>query len=199
MHINLENLPNYSRQHIIQRLVYRGDSLQAIHSLKDVKTRVLRYSDNKTNDHTLDLKWKRLKASDLGLPLSDDTVVDVSVLRELSFVPGSLKSFNGWTKTLNGVPNIPHEHVVSYHNEISPKHMFSANLIKKDFDRGCQFLEEQYIDLHLVHVQDIFSVLLHYSRVSNRRTPLPRYCFISLGYQKDAPPPPPSLGIVSFL
>ena len=110
MHIDLEN---YSRQHI----------MQAIHSLKDAKTRVLRYFDNKTNHHlvdaTLDLKWKRMKASSLGLILSADTVVDVSVPRELSFELGSLKSFNGWTKTLNGVPNVSHEHVVSYHNEIS--------------------------------------------------------------------------------
>ena len=35
VHIDLENLPNYSRHHIMQWLVYRGDSLQAIHSLKD--------------------------------------------------------------------------------------------------------------------------------------------------------------------
>ena len=67
----------------MQWLVYRGDSLQAIHSLKDAKTRVLRYFDNKTNDHlvdpTLDLKWKRMEASCLGLTLSGDTVVVVSV------------------------------------------------------------------------------------------------------------------------
>ena len=110
VHINLENLPNYSRQHIMQWLVYRGGGLQAIHSLKDAKTRVLRYFDEKTNDHlvdaTLDLKWKRIKASCLGLTLSDDyTVADVSVPREPSFELGSVKSFNGWTKTLDGVPN----------------------------------------------------------------------------------------------
>ena len=53
---------NYSQQHM-QWLVYHWDSLQATHSLKDDKTRVLRYFDNKANDHlvdpTLDLKWKR--------------------------------------------------------------------------------------------------------------------------------------------
>ena len=54
VHIDLKNLPNYSRQHIMQWLVYRGDSLQAIHSLKDAKTIVLRYLDNKTNDHLVD-------------------------------------------------------------------------------------------------------------------------------------------------
>ena len=144
----------------MQWLVYRVDSLQAIHSLKDDKTRVLRYFDNKTNDHlvdpTLDLKWKRVKASCLGLTLSVvDTVVDVSVSRELSFELGSLKSFNGWTKTLNGAPNLSHEYVVSYHNKIS-----SANLIKKKFDRGCQFLEEQYIDIHSVHIKDSDNIFI---------------------------------------
>ena len=55
-----------------------------------------------------------MKASCLGLTLSDDTVVDVSVPREPSFELGSLKSFNGWTKTLNGVPNFSHEHATTF-------------------------------------------------------------------------------------
>ena len=38
--------------------------------------------------------------------------------------------------------------------------MFSANLIKKKFDRGCQFLEELYIDLHSVHVKDSDNIFI---------------------------------------
>ena len=40
VHIELENLPNYSRQHLMQWLVYRGDCLRGIHTLKDVKSSV---------------------------------------------------------------------------------------------------------------------------------------------------------------
>ena len=156
VHIDLENLHNYSKEHTMQWLVYRGDSLKGISNLKDAKSRVLKYFDNKMNDHivdpTLDLKWKRLKAARIGCKSNINLITDVSVCvpSELSFELGSLKSFDGWSKTLDGIPqSFSHDHVVKYHNEINLKHTSSANLVKKNFDRGQQFLEEQYIDLFL--------------------------------------------------
>ena len=38
--------------------------------------------------------------------------------------------------------------------------MFSANLIKKNFGCGCQFLDEQYIDLHSVHIKDSDNIFI---------------------------------------
>ena len=73
VHVDLENLPNYSKNYLLQWLIFRGDSLQGVYSLKDATSTVLGYSDNKTVDRlldpTLDLKWKRLKAERLGYTL----------------------------------------------------------------------------------------------------------------------------------
>ena len=129
VHIDLENLPNYSKEHIMQWLVYRGDSLKGIRCLKDGRFRVLKYFDNKTNDHivdpTSDLKWKRMKAACLRCKLVVKVNVfdDITVPSELKFELGMLKNLDGWSKTLDGIPqSFTHDHIVKYHERINSKH-----------------------------------------------------------------------------
>ena len=163
VHIDLENLPDYSKNHLLQWLIFRGDSLQRVYSLKDAKSRVLGYFDNKTVDHlvdpTLDLKWKCFKAESLGYTLKLSQQVDVSIPNELCMEINSMKSLDGWAKTLGDIPtSFSHEHIVRYHKEINKMYASSSTLIKKNV--VVNYLKRS-IYLHSVHAKednDVYAV-----------------------------------------
>ena len=51
VHVDLDKLTTYDRDHLLQWLKFRGDELKHIDTMKEIRTRVLQYFDNKTDSY----------------------------------------------------------------------------------------------------------------------------------------------------
>ena len=153
VHINLNELPQYDRNHLISWLKYRGDSLKSLTSMKDIRIRVLRYFDHGTDknlvDPTFDLKWKKAKVKKCNI-----FVPKLKKLEKLNVVPdilkyelGDIKGMNGWTKDLSNMPIFTAEHINEYYKKVNNVFCRSSTQVKKHFERGEQLLEELYLDI----------------------------------------------------
>ena len=73
VHVDLDRLADYSKDHLISWLKFCGDSLQGIKSIKDARVRTLHYLnnhlENKIVDPSPDQKWLNQKAARLGITL----------------------------------------------------------------------------------------------------------------------------------
>ena len=54
VHIDLNSLLLYSRDHLLQWLKFRGDELKHIETMKEIRSRVLQYFHNKTDSQLVD-------------------------------------------------------------------------------------------------------------------------------------------------
>ena len=72
--IDIDKLSSYKIEHLKKCLIYRGDRLHNIQSLKSAQVRVLEYFDNGTNNTIVDPTpkkvWLRKKAESIGVILS---------------------------------------------------------------------------------------------------------------------------------
>ena len=61
VHVDLDKLADFSKDHLISWLKFRGDSLQGIKSIKDARVRTLHYLnnylENKIVDQSPNQKW----------------------------------------------------------------------------------------------------------------------------------------------
>ncbi|XP_057294406.1 uncharacterized protein LOC130622965 [Hydractinia symbiolongicarpus] len=71
--IDIEKLPKYKVEHLKSWLIFRGDTLHGIDTLKDAQVRVLHYIESKTSsrivDPTPEKVWLRIKAEKMGILL----------------------------------------------------------------------------------------------------------------------------------
>jgi len=73
----------------------------------------------------------------------------------------NLSQSEGWSKTLENVPAFTMQDINTYVNKINIIHNSKSKAIKKHFQRGEQFIEENYIDVNSVHTKqndDLFSI-----------------------------------------
>ena len=120
VHVDLKDLPNYDKDHLLTWLKYRGDSLKCMDNMKTIRTRVLWYFKNGTDknlvDPTLDLKWKKAKVNKYNI-----FVPELPTLAVLNTVPdilrhdvGDIQSLDGWSKDLTSMPSFTIQHIDSY-------------------------------------------------------------------------------------
>ena len=152
-------LSEYSRDHLIMWLKFRGDTLKQLNNMKEIRNRVLQYITNKTDnliiDPTPDQKWLRKKAYCLGVKIRTQPVpclptVPIILKNEL----GVFKSLNGWSKSLHEKPIFTTEHIHKYYEKIRKQIMKTSTHVKKHFERGEQLVEEDYISPYTVYVKN---------------------------------------------
>ena len=63
--VTLSEVLHYPREHLIEWLIYRGDSLKGLDNMKHIRARVVHYHNNGTAntivDPTPDFKWKKIR------------------------------------------------------------------------------------------------------------------------------------------
>lgn len=160
VHVDLENLPNYDRNHLISWLKYRGDNLKSLDNMKSIRTRVLWYFKNGTDknlvDPTLDLKWKKAKVAKYNI-----FVPQLPKLSVLNVVPdilkhdiGDIQSLDGWSKDLTNMPTFTIQHIDYYYDKVNSAFSHNATRVEKHFQRGAQLLEESFIDLNSIVIKE---------------------------------------------
>ena len=160
VHVDLDKLTTYDRDHLLQWLKFRGDELKHIDTMKEIRTRVLQYFNNKTDsqlvDPTFDLRYKKSKVIKYGIG-----VPVVRKMGKLNVVPDLLEnemanplSTSGWSKDLSNLPSFGLHHIEAYHEKVNKCFMDKATTIKKNFKRGEQLLVENFIDLDSVMVKE---------------------------------------------
>ena len=137
VHVDLDSLTDYSRDHLLQWLKFRGDNLKHIDTMKDIRTRVLQYFNYKTDsylvDPTFEQRYKKEKVAryGIGVPLREK-------ISNMNVIPDILKeeinnpySTAGWTKDLSNLPRFGTHHIDEYHNFINTCYMEKATMIIK--------------------------------------------------------------------
>ena len=146
----------YEKGHLLSWLKYRGDSLKSLGNIKDIRCRVLHYFknniDNNIVDPTSDLKWKTRKVELLGKKLLQKNPTVSEVPEVLRGKLGPLTSTIGWVKSLEGLPRLTINEIELYLEKVSSKNAKKFTSVKKNFERGGQFLSESYIDLDSIYV-----------------------------------------------
>ena len=164
VHVDLDNLPQYDRNHLINWLKYRGDCLKSLDSMKDIRTRVLQYfkngTDNNLVDPTLDLKWKKEKVLKYNI-----FVPKLKYAARLNTVPdilkhdvGDIQKLDGWSKKLFNMPTFTIEHIDKYYEKVNNAFSQNSTKVKKHFHRGEQLLEESFLDVGSVVVKENLSL-----------------------------------------
>ncbi|XP_057291246.1 uncharacterized protein LOC130613905 [Hydractinia symbiolongicarpus] len=160
IHIDFEKLSNYKVEHLKRWLVFRGDTLQGITTLKEAQVRVMSYFENKTEakivDPTPDKIWLRKKAEKMGVilkPLWKEGMLP-SVPLKLKADMSKPTDLTGWSKSLKGMPNFTVEHIQNYHEHVNETFCKNSTKIKKHFIRGEQFLEEKFLDTDTIYVKE---------------------------------------------
>ena len=158
-YIDIEQLSKYKVDYLKHWLIFRGDTLHGIDTLKDAQVRVLHYIENNTAsrivDPTPEKLWIRKKAEKLGIILTP-------LWKEgtLPLVPNALKAdisntldLAGWSKSLEGMPNFTVTNITNYHTCVNNTFCKNSTAIKKHFIRGDQFIEEKFIDTTNIYVK----------------------------------------------
>lgn len=169
VHIDVKNLACYKAEHLKKWLIYRGDTLKGIDTLKETQVRVLQYYKNGTQnnivDPTSDKKWLRKKAEKLGILLSPGKTNNGNIIIQCPEVLrneiGHPKNAAGWTKDITNLPKITIYEIEQYHKKINDLVLEKSLKIKKPFTRGAQFLEENFVDVGSIHAKEndnIFSL-----------------------------------------
>lgn len=121
--------------------------------------RILSYynvgTENNIIDPTPEKKWLYKKASILKLKI---VVPKQSNLQFVGKCPGefqadlqNLNSPDGWSKTLENLPNLTVEKIMAYVERINRSCNAKSTKIKKHFQRGHQLLEENFVDLNSIY------------------------------------------------
>ena len=71
---------------------------------------------------------------------------------------GALTSIAGWTKSLLGAPTFDASKIKDYYQLINDKLTKKSTLVKKNFERGSQLLEESFISVDSVYVKEVDSL-----------------------------------------
>ncbi|XP_066923753.1 uncharacterized protein [Clytia hemisphaerica] len=155
VHVDMSVLSKYKVEHLKRWLLYRGDKLHNIETLKSAQVRVLDYFENNTHgiiiDPTTDKKWIRKKADSMGVILSP--IWKVKTLPSTPSILADQKlnaaetNMDGWSKSLDGMPNFTVDNIKAYNEKITKLFCQKSTAIKKHFIRGTQFSEERFIDL----------------------------------------------------
>ena len=159
IHVDLENLADYSKVHLIGWLKYRGDTLKHLDSMKEIRNRVLQYinncQQNEIVDPTGDLKWKKRKAFRMGIEmrviLNESMPECPNVLKNDL---GEIKSIAGWSKSLMGLPTFNTSNIKKYYEHINKVIAKKSSIVKKHFERGSQLLEESFISVESIYAKD---------------------------------------------
>ena len=154
--VNLEKLQTYTNNHLKRWLLYRGDSLKGVVTLRDSQVKVLQYFHNGTNsiicDPTLEKKWLSKKAYLMGKNIKIQSIKTFPMLPEyLKCELLSLNSKIGWSKCLEGLPAFSAEKIDAYALNVNSNFFPKSTKVKKHLSRGEMFLEKQYIDLSSIH------------------------------------------------
>ena len=155
IHVDMASLSTYKIEHLKKWLIYRGDRLHNIETLKSAQVRVLEYFENGTNDKiidpTTDKIWIRQKAQSMGVILKptwkEGALPSVSPILADQKLKESETNMTGWSKSLDGMPNFSVDNIKVYQEKITKLFCENSKLIKKNFIRGQQFMEERFIDL----------------------------------------------------
>ncbi|XP_057310870.1 uncharacterized protein LOC130648792 [Hydractinia symbiolongicarpus] len=150
--IDIEKLPKYKVEHLKSWLIFRGDTLHGIDTLKDAQVRVLHYIESKTSsrivDPTPEKVWLRIKAEKMGILLKplwkEGTMPAVPV--ELKANISNLLDLTGWSKSLTEMPSFTVENINIYNKKVNQTYCKNSTAIKKHFIRGDQFIEENFLD-----------------------------------------------------
>ncbi|XP_066925269.1 uncharacterized protein [Clytia hemisphaerica] len=154
VHIDIEKLSTYKIEHLKKWLIYRGDRLHNITTVKTAQVRILEYFYNNSSDiltdPTAEKIWIRKKAQATGVILApfwkDGTLPSVPSVLKGQLKDGST-DMAGWSKSLSGMPNFTVNNIKAYHELITKLFKRKATAIKKHFIRGQQMIEERFIDL----------------------------------------------------
>ena len=109
----------------------------------------------KVADCSSDQRWIQKKAEKLGIILQNP--VKVSALPQvpdmLKNELGALKNLARWTKSLDNLSKFSASNIDSYFYNVSKAVLSTSTMVKKNFNRGEQFLEENYLDLGSIFVK----------------------------------------------
>ena len=95
VHVDLDKLTTYDRDHLLQWLKFRGDELKHIDTMKEIRTRVLQYFNNKTDSLSLSLS--------LSLCLSFCMCLSSNLRIYLSHPPLATHTFNITTVVVTSI------------------------------------------------------------------------------------------------
>ena len=160
VYVEIDKLKTYSIEHLKKWLIYLGDNLHNIDTLKSAQIRVLKYFENKTINDLVDPTakkiWLRKKADLIGVILSpfwkDGVLPSVpDILADQHKSPDI--EMCGWTKSLDGMPEFTGEKIKCYHEKITNLFCEKSTAIKKHFIRGEQFIEEKLLDIASIYVK----------------------------------------------
>ena len=150
-----ESICSYPLSHLQDWLVYRGDTLKGIANLQDARVRVLEFislgTDKRLIDPTPDKKWLRRKALMMGLTLMPKEINLPSLPDGFIFDFSNLHNMDGWTKTLEGIPQFSVNSIETYAEKITAAVDPKCKSVKRHFSRGEQFLEENFLDISSIH------------------------------------------------
>ena len=119
VYINLHDLESYTIQHLKTWLTYGGDSLRDVETLKEAQVKVLQYlklgTEKKLIVPTPNKIWLSKKAKLMGFTLKKENLKNLpNVPKDFVFDLSILSLIDGWSKSLEGMPLFPIEHVGSY-------------------------------------------------------------------------------------
>lgn len=167
VHVDVDRIKNYDKKHLRQWLIYRGDTLRNLESLRDFQVRVLHYHKIGTHsyicDPTPEKKLLKRKAESMGKVLSEPLLsASLPVIpEEFKIDLHSLDSSDGWVKSLEGAPKFTSEKIEQYFHRVNAAVTTKSTLVKKHFSRGDQLLEEQYVDTNSIYTKqtaDLFAI-----------------------------------------
>nr|XP_047146399.1 uncharacterized protein LOC124819169 isoform X2 [Hydra vulgaris] len=135
VHVQLKDLSTYKIGHLKQWLLYRGDTLQSINTLKDAQLRVLSYINLGTSeiivDPTPEKKWLLQKAEKLKLrikPFNDVSACDISCPELFQLDLLNLNQSDGWSKSLKDKPIFTIKNILKYTEDINFKIISKAKI-----------------------------------------------------------------------
>ncbi|XP_057295018.1 uncharacterized protein LOC130623542 [Hydractinia symbiolongicarpus] len=139
IHVDISSLSKYKVEHLKRWLIYRGDKLHNIETLKSAQVRVLEYFENNTQDiiidPTTDKKWIRKKADSMGVILSPlwkvKTLPSTPAILADQKLTAAETNMEGWSKSLDGMPNVTVDNIKTYNDKITNLFCQKSTAIKK--------------------------------------------------------------------
>ena len=107
-------------------------------------------------DCSSDQRWIQKKAEELGIILQNPVKVFTlpQVPDMLRNELGALKNLAEWTKSLDNLSKFSASNIDNYFYNVSKAVLSTSTMTKKNFNRGEQFLEENYLDLGSIFVKE---------------------------------------------
>ena len=102
-------------------------------------------------DPTPERKWLSKKAKSMGLSLKSDKPKNLPVVpKDFEYDVIEVNACEGWSKSLENLPKLTLQNIDTYFESINNSILEKSKKPKKQFNRGNQLLEEQFLDINSI-------------------------------------------------